>query len=146
MTTAARETVPVSELKQGDLVLVRPGASIPADGEVSEGHSEVNEALITGESKPVEKTTGAKVIAGTINGDGSLRVRVTATGDETALAGIMRLVQEAQNSKSNTQILADKAAGWLFYIALAVAALTAVVWVVAWAGSLRYWSGSSRCW
>jgi len=93
--------------------------------------AEVNEALLTGESKPVEKTTGAKVIAGAINGDGSLRVRVTATGDSTALAGIMRLVQEAQNSKSNTQILADRAAGWLFYIALAVAAITAVAWTIA---------------
>ena len=113
------------------MILIRPGASVPADGEVSEGHSEVNEALLTGESKPVEKTTGAKVIAGAINGDGSLRVRVTATGDSTALAGIMRLVQEAQNSKSNTQILADRAAGWLFYIALAVAAITAVAWIVA---------------
>ncbi|MEO8391560.1 MAG: copper-translocating P-type ATPase [Chloroflexota bacterium] len=125
------ETVQVSELKQGDVILVRPGASVPADGEVAEGHSEVNEALLTGESKPVEKTTGAQVIAGAINGDGSLRVRVTATGDATALAGIMRLVQEAQNSKSNTQILADKAAGWLFYIALAVAAITAVAWILA---------------
>ena len=125
------ETVSVSDLKQEDVILVRPGASISADGEVTEGHSEVNEALITGESQPVSKAPGAKVIAGAINGDGSLRVRVTATGDSTALAGIMRLVQEAQNSKSNTQILADKAAGWLFYIALAVAAITAVAWIVA---------------
>ncbi|MCC6802121.1 MAG: heavy metal translocating P-type ATPase, partial [Anaerolineae bacterium] len=89
------------------------------------------EAMITGESKPVGKEPGTQVIAGTINGDGSLRVRITATGDDTALAGIMRLVQEAQNSKSNTQILADKAAGWLFYIALAVAAITAVLWIAA---------------
>ncbi len=125
------ETVPVSDLKTGDLVLVRPGASIPADGAVQEGQSEVNEALITGESKPVAKAPGDNVIAGSINGDGSLRVRITATGDETALAGIMRLVQEAQNSKSNTQILADKAAGWLFYVALAVAALTALLWLLA---------------
>lgn len=123
--------VSVSELNTGDLVLVRPGASIPADGEVVDGHSQVNEAMITGESKPVDKEIGAKVIAGTINGDGSLRVHVTATGDDTALAGIMRLVEQAQLSKSNTQILADKAAGWLFYIALVVAALTAVGWIVA---------------
>jgi Cu2+-exporting ATPase len=125
------ETVPVSELRSGDVVLVRPGESVPADGEVVEGRSSVNEAMITGESKPVEKEKGSKVIAGTINGDGSLRLRVAATGDETALAGIMRLVEEAQNSKSNTQVLADRAAGWLFYIALAAAAVTAVAWILA---------------
>src|SRR5437016_13891975 len=87
--------------------------------------------MITGESKPVHKEPGAKVVAGTINGDGSLRVRVTATGEQTALAGIMRLVEQAQQSKSNTQILADKAAGWLFYIALVVAVLTALGWLLA---------------
>ena len=116
------EEVPVSQLRAGDLVLVRPGASVPADGEVERGESDVNEAMITGESRPVKKEPGAKVIAGTINGDGSLRVRVTATGEQTALAGIMRLVREAQTSKSRTQVLADKAAGWLFYVALGVAA------------------------
>lgn len=125
------EEVPVDHLTTGDLVLVRPGASIPADAVVEDGHSDVNEAMITGESKPVTKAAGAPVIAGTINGDGSLRIRVTATGDKTALAGIMRLVEQAQQSKSNTQILADKAAGWLFYIALAVAALTMIGWLVA---------------
>ncbi|KAA3644260.1 MAG: heavy metal translocating P-type ATPase [Chloroflexi bacterium] len=125
------ETIPSSQLKDGDLFLVRPGESVPADGIIVEGSSEVNEAMITGESKPVEKEADVTVIAGTINGDGSLRVQVTATGDETALAGIMRLVEEAQLSKSDTQILADKAAGWLFYVALAVAALTAIGWVVA---------------
>ena len=125
------ETVPASALRTGDLVLVRPGASIPADGEVIEGKSKVNEAMISGESRPVSKQPDAKVIAGTINGDGSLRVRVTATGDQTALAGIMRLVEQAQQSKSPTQLLADRAAGWLFYIALAVAALTAVGWIIA---------------
>lgn len=125
------ETVPASALQRGDLVLVRPGASIPADGEVVDGHSDVNEAMITGESKPVHKMPGAKVIAGTINGDGSLRVRVTATGSETALAGIMRLVEQAQQSKSKTQVLADKAAGWLFYIALAAALVTAIAWTIA---------------
>jgi P-type Cu2+ transporter len=121
--------VQVTQLYTGDLVLVRPGASVAADGVVEEGRSNVSEAMITGESKPVNKEPGAKVIAGTINGDGSLRVRVTATGSETALAGIMRLVEQAQQSKSNTQILADKAAGWLFYIALAIAALTAIGWI-----------------
>jgi Cu2+-exporting ATPase len=125
------EVVAVGALRNDDLVLVRPGSSVPADGVVTEGRSEVNEAMITGESRPVPKEPGIQVIAGTINGDGSLRVRVTATGDETALAGIMRLVQQAQMSKSDTQILADKAAGWLFYVALVVAALTAVAWIAA---------------
>jgi Cu2+-exporting ATPase len=125
------EQVPVSSLLSGDLFLVRPGASVPADGVVEEGRSDVNESMITGESRPVAKEPGTQVIGGTINGDGSLRVQVTAIGDETALAGIMRLVEQAQMSKSNTQILADKAAGWLFYIAVAVAAITAGAWVVA---------------
>ncbi len=125
------EEIPVSALRQGDLVLVRPGASVPADGEVVQGESDVNEAMITGESKPVPKEPGEKVIGGTINGDGSLRVKVTATGDETALAGIMRLVEQAQQSKSSTQLLADRAAGWLFYIALGVAAVTAIAWTLA---------------
>ncbi|MDD5370128.1 MAG: heavy metal translocating P-type ATPase, partial [Anaerolineaceae bacterium] len=124
------ESVPASHLQAGERVLVRPGAGIPADGEVVEGESSVNEAMITGESKPVGKGPGARVIGGSINGDGSLRVQVTATGDQTALAGIMRLVEQAQQSKSRTQILADKAAGWLFYIALGVAALTALGWTI----------------
>jgi Cu2+-exporting ATPase len=125
------EVVPVSALHHNDLVLVRPGGSMPADGVVAEGRSDVNEAMFTGESRPVAKEPGSQVIAGTINSDGSLRVRVTAIGDETALAGIMRLVEQAQLSKSDTQILADKAAGWLFYVALAVAALTAAAWTIA---------------
>jgi len=123
--------IPAARLSSGDLVLVRPGTSIPADGQVEEGISDVNEAMITGESRPVKKNPGDQVIGGTVNGDGSLRVRVTATGEQTALAGIMRLVEQAQQSKSNTQILADKAAGWLFYIALGVAAITAVAWSIA---------------
>ena len=125
------ETVLVSTLRHGDLFLVRPGASVPADGDVIDGHSNVNEAMITGESAPVHKMAGTKVIAGTINGEGSLRARVTATGNETALAGIMRLVEQAQQSKSKTQVLADKAAGWLFYIALAAAVITAIAWTIA---------------
>jgi P-type Cu2+ transporter len=125
------ETVSTSALRVGDVLLVRPGASVPADGTVVEGESEVNEAMITGESRPVPKTEGDRVIAGTVNGDSSLRVQVTAVGEETTLAGIMRLVEEAQQSKSNTQLLADKAAGWLFYTALAVASVTAVAWGVA---------------
>jgi len=124
------EETPVSALRAGDLVLVRPGASIPADGEIVEGSSDVNEAMITGESRPVGKQPGDKVIAGAINGSGSLRARVTATGNQTALAGIMRLVEQAQQSKSRTQILADKAAGWLFYVALASAVITAVAWTI----------------
>ena len=131
MPDGSIHTMPVASLKTGGLVLVRPGASVPADGEVVEGESDVNEAMITGESAPVKKAPGAKVIAGTINGSGSLRVRVTAIGEKTALAGIMRLVREAQQSKSRTQILADKAAGWLFYLALGVALLSAVVWTLA---------------
>jgi len=125
------EEVPITSLKNDDRVLVRPGASVPADGEVIEGESDVNESMITGESKPVSKSPGDQVIGGTINGDGSLRIKITATGDETALAGIMRLVEDAQQSKSNTQILADKAAGWLFYVALGTAIITAIAWVIA---------------
>ncbi|WP_423999176.1 heavy metal translocating P-type ATPase [Haloarcula salina] len=125
------EEVPVAELSEDDVLLVRPGASVPADGEVVEGESSVDESMITGESRPVDKDPGSEVVAGTVNQDGSLRVRVTKTGDETTLAGIMRLVDEARKSKSRTQLLADRAAGWLFYIALGVAAITAVAWVVA---------------
>jgi Cu2+-exporting ATPase len=125
------EEISVSELSEGDLVLVRPGASVPADGVVEDGDSDVNESMITGESKPVSKEPGDEVIGGTINGDGSLRVQVGATGDETTLAGIMRLVEEAQQSKSKTQVLADRAAGWLFYVALGAAVVTAIVWTIA---------------
>jgi len=125
------ENVRVAVLRQGDVVLVRPGASIPADGVVAEGQSDVDESMITGESRPVNKAPEAGVIAGTINGEGSLRVRVTATGEQTALAGIMRLVREARESKSRTQVLADRAAGWLFYVALGAAVLTAIAWVIA---------------
>ncbi len=125
------EEVRVEELTADDLVLVRPGANIPADGVVEEGESNVNEAMVTGESKPVKKEPGDDVIGGTTNRDGSLRVRVTATGDETTLSGIMRLVEDAQQSRSKTQVLADRAAGWLFYAALAVGAITAVAWTIA---------------
>ena len=131
MPDGSTHTMPVSSLKPGHFVLVRPGASIPADGIVEEGESDVNEAMITGESAPVKKSPGSKVIAGTINGSGSLRVQVSAIGEQTALAGIMRLVREAQQSKSRTQILADKAAGWLFYLAIGVALITAIAWTLA---------------
>jgi len=125
------EEVPASDLEEGDLVLVRPGASVPADGVVEEGESDVNESMITGESTPVSKGPTDEVIGGTVNGDGSLRVRISATGEETTLAGIMRLVEEAQSSESKTQALADRAAGWLFYVALGAAVVTAVAWTIA---------------
>lgn len=132
MADGSVEEYPVIHLETDDVVLVRPGASIPADGVVIDGRSDVNEAMITGESKPVTKTEGSNVIGGTVNtGDSSLRVQVTAVGDESALSGIMRLVEEAQRSKSSTQLLADRAAAWLFYAALAAAVLTAVAWTVA---------------
>lgn len=120
--------VSVAELKRGDLLLIRPGAGIPADGVVKEGISAVNESMITGESKPMDKTAGAMVIAGTVNGQGSLRVEITKTGDETALAGIMRLVEQAQSSRSRAQALADRAAFYLTIIAIVSAAITAIVW------------------
>ncbi len=123
------EEVPVSQLREGDLVLVRPGASIPADGVVQEGTSEVNEAMVTGESRPVAKKPGDRVIAGTVNGAGSLRIEVTGTGDRTTLAGIMRLVEQAQSSRSRAQALADRAAFWLTVAALVSGAITLVVWL-----------------
>ena len=125
------EDVPLSGLREGDVVLVRPGERIPADGVVLSGESEVNEAAITGESRPVHKTASAKVIAGTVNGSGSLRVQVTGTGDRTALAGIMRLVAQAQSSRSRAQDLADRAALWLTMIALVAGAITVAGWLIA---------------
>jgi Cu2+-exporting ATPase len=123
------EEVPASQLREGDLLLVRPGGSIPADGSVEDGTSEVNEAMVTGESRPVPKKRGDRVIAGTVNGSGSLRIRVTGTGERTTLAGIMRLVQQAQSSRSRAQALADRAAFWLTVVALISGALTLVVWL-----------------
>jgi Cu2+-exporting ATPase len=124
------EEVPVSALREGDVLLVRPGAGIPADAVVRSGRSTVNEAMVTGESVPVAKEEGAKVIAGTVNGAGSLRVEVTRTGDRTTLAGIMRLVEQAQRSKSRAQALADRAARWLTWIALGAGALTLAGWLI----------------
>ncbi len=123
--------VPVAQLKVGDIVLVRPGAQIPADGEVVKGESDVNESMLTGESKAVKKTAKAQVVAGTINGSGSLTLRVTKVGDDTALAGIMKLVSEAQSSKSKTQILADKAAFYLTFVAIGAALITWAAWAAA---------------
>ncbi|ODQ88602.1 copper-translocating P-type ATPase [Mycolicibacterium flavescens] len=122
------QTVAPSELRTGDTVLVRPGASVPADGEVVDGSADVDESMVTGESTPVRRSVGDHVVAGTVATDSALRVTVTATGDDTTLAGIRRLVAEAQNSSSRAQRLADRAAGWLFWFALTAAILTAAVW------------------
>lgn len=120
----------VSELKVGDLVLIRPGASIPVDGVIVDGSSSVDESAITGESKPISKTVKDEVVAGTVNQDGSLTVKITKLGDETTLAGIMRLVAEAQSSKSNVQILADKAAFYLTITAIITALITFIFWII----------------
>lgn len=125
------KTVLVSELKVGDKVLIRPGASIPVDGRIVDGSSSVNEAAISGESKPVSKSVDDKVIAGTVNQDGSLTVKITELGEDTALAGIMRLVRDAQTSKSNVQVLADKAAFILTIVAIVSGLLTFIVWFFA---------------
>jgi Cu2+-exporting ATPase len=128
-------TIPAGELTTEQIMLIRPGASVPADGVVIDGESDFDEALITGESRPVKKSGGETVIAGTINsGSGAVRARVTATGDDTALSGIMLLVAEAEASKSPTQLLADRAASVLFYLAVAAAALTAVIWTLVYGG------------
>ncbi|MFZ1301292.1 MAG: heavy metal translocating P-type ATPase [Candidatus Microsaccharimonas sp.] len=120
----------VSELRVGDLVLIRPGSSISVDGVIVDGSSSVDEAAITGESKPVSKAINDEVVAGTGNQDGSLTVKVTKLGQDTALAGIMRLVAEAQNSKSNVQVLADKAAFYLTIIAIATSIATFIFWLI----------------
>jgi len=123
------EDVEISELREGEVVLVRPGGSVPADGIVQSGTSDVNESMITGESVPVTKAEGAAVIAGTVNGTGSLRVKVTGTGEHTALANIMRLVEQAQTSRSRAQTLADRAALLLTIVAVVAAGVTLVIWV-----------------
>ena len=123
------EQVPLGQLADGDLVLVRPGANVPADGAVKDGTSSVNESMITGESRLVEKRPGDRVIAGTVNGGGSLRVEVTGTGERTMLAGIMRLVEQAQTSRSRAQALADRAARWLTWIALGAGMVTLLAWL-----------------
>jgi len=122
------EEVPVSDLRPDDIVLVRPGASIPADGVVVSGKSAVNESMITGESRLVDKSDGAEVLGGTVNGQGSLRVRVLKTGQGTALAGIMRLVSQAQTSRSRAQALADRAAYLLTIVAIVAGGVTFVAW------------------
>ena len=128
--------VAVSDLREGDEILIRPGEQVPADGEVVDGRSSVNEAFLTGESRPVSKAEGGEVVAGAVNGEGALTVAVRRTGDATTLSQIQRLVAEAQGSRSRFQNLADRAAGWLFYIALGAGALTFGVWLFA-TGSLQ---------
>jgi Cu2+-exporting ATPase len=125
------EEVPLSALRDGDTILARPGSRLPADGVVESGESTVDESMITGESRPVKKRQGERVIAGTVNGAGSLRVQVTGTGEKTALAGIMRLVERAQTSRSRAQALADRAAFLLTIAALAAALVTAIAWGIA---------------
>ena len=120
--------VPIVELREGDVVLVRSGARVPADGEIIDGSAELDEAMITGESRPVAKSTGDRVVAGTVSTDSSIRVRVDALGENTALAGIQRLVAEAQGSKSRAQALADRAAALLFYVAAAAGIVTFIAW------------------
>jgi P-type Cu2+ transporter len=120
--------VPLADLRRGDLVLVRPGARVPADGEIVDGEAELDESMITGESRPVARGPGDRVVAGTVSTDSALRVRVDAVGEETALAGIQRLVAEAQTSRSRAQALADRFAALLFYVATAAGAVTFLVW------------------
>ena len=122
-------TVSPSDLEVDDVVVVRPGARVPADGEVVDGEAALDESMITGESTTVRRGVGDTVVAGTVATDSALRVRITAVGDDTALAGIQRMVADAQSSSTKAQRLADRAAGWLFWFALAAAVLAAVVWL-----------------
>ena len=122
-------TISVGDLRPGDLVLVRPGARVPADGVIEDGSSEFDESMITGESRPVPRRPGDGVVAGTVATESSVRVRVEAVGEDTALAGIQRLVAQAQASRSRAQALADRAAAMLFYVAVASGVLTFVVWI-----------------
>lgn len=130
ITGSGTETVPVSELREGDIVLVRSGARLPADGTVVDGQAEFDESMITGESKTVPRAPGDKVVAGTVATDNTVRVRVTAVGEDTALAGIQRLVAEAQASSSKAQALADRAAAFLFYFAAGAGVITFIVWAL----------------
>jgi P-type Cu2+ transporter len=124
------EIVSIAALEVGDVVLVRPGGRIPADGSIVEGEVEVDESMVTGESKPVAKEPGDRVVAGTVATDTAIRIAIEAVGDDTALAGIQRLVAQAQDSKSRAQVLADRAAAILFYVALTAAVITVAAWMV----------------
>ena len=119
-----------ADLAVGDVVIVRPGSSVPADGLIVDGSASVDESMVTGESKTVRRSTGDRVVAGTVATDSGLRVEVAAVGDDTALAGIQKLVRDAQASSSRAQRIADKAAAWLFWFALAAAVVTAITWAV----------------
>ncbi|MBS3168875.1 copper-translocating P-type ATPase [Candidatus Woesearchaeota archaeon] len=121
--------VPLSQLKMGDIVLVRPGEKIPADGIVIKGESSLNESMLTGESKPVSRKKGDKVIGGSINSEGALEVKITHTGEDTYLAKVINLVKQAQESKSKTQDLANRAATWLTIISVSVGTLTLALWL-----------------
>jgi Cu2+-exporting ATPase len=123
------EDVQVSTLVEGDLILIRPGEQVPIDGEIVEGTSNVNESFLTGESRPVVKKAPDEAIAGAVNGEGALTVKVIRTGDQTTLSQIMRMVKEAQTSKSKFQSLADRLAYWLTFIAIGIASLTFIVWL-----------------
>jgi len=123
-------TVAPADLRVGDVVIVRPGASVPADGEIIDGRADMDESMVTGESRAVERGMGDRVTAGTVATDSGIRIEVTAIGDETTLAGIQRLVSDAQGSSSRAQRLADRAASWLFWYALIAAAITALVWTL----------------
>ena len=124
------ETVPISSLTEGDVVLVRPGGRIPVDGTLIDGAADVDESMLTGESRPVPKSPGDRVTAGTVVTDSSLRIRVDAVGPNTALAGIQRLVAEAQSSQSRAQALADRAAAFLFFVATGAGIITFIAWNV----------------
>jgi P-type Cu2+ transporter len=124
------DPVGIASLRPGDVVLVRSGSRVPADGDIVDGEAEIDESMVTGESRPVPKSTGDRVVAGTVSTDSAIRVRVTAVGDDTALAGIQRLVAEAQASRSRAQALADRAAALLFYVATASAVVTFVIWML----------------
>ncbi|RLP89674.1 heavy metal translocating P-type ATPase [Micromonospora sp. BL4] len=124
------EPVPVAELRVGDVVLVRPGGRVPADGRIVDGGAELDESMITGESRPVARSAGDRVVAGTVATDSAIRVRVEALGEQTALAGIQRMVAQAQRSGGRAQLLADRFAAALFYLATGTAVLTVLVWTV----------------
>jgi Cu2+-exporting ATPase len=130
VTDSGVETVPVSALAEDDVVLVRAGARVPADGEVIEGAADLDQSMLTGESRPVGKDKGDHVVAGSVVTDSAIRIRVEAVGENTALAGIQRLVEEAQSSRSRAQVLADRAAALLFYVATAAGLVTYVVWTL----------------
>ncbi|WP_027587472.1 heavy metal translocating P-type ATPase [Acidipropionibacterium thoenii] len=123
-------TVSPADLAVGDVVVVRPGGAVPADGTITDGSASMDESMVTGESRPVTRAVGDQVVAGTVATDSGLRVQITATGDDTALAGIQKMVTEAQNSSSRSQRIADRAAAWLFWFALGAAVITAIVWTI----------------